>query len=353
VTEQPNGPLFGLPRWTLPLAALTLLVAGAYLVLRPFLIPILWAGILVYATHPLFHRLRRVVPRSNDVASLLMTAGLIVLLFGPVALIGLALSAELSAAVQLIRELSAQDHARLLARVADIPLAGPLVAGRLEVLIRDPAVLRETLLQLAQGSSGLLREMAGGAARNVGKVGIALVTVFFLYRHGEAIAVQIRRAAVQLGGERVVDYLAPVTRTVNAVLFGLILTALAQGLLAGVAYAVAGLPGPALLGAATALLALIPFGAPVIWGPAGAYLLLQEQWLPGLGVLLWGLLVVSLVDNLIRPMVISATTRVPFLLVFFGVIGGAMAFGLIGLFLGPIILSVLLTIWREWTEPAS
>ena len=124
------------------------------------------------------------------------------------------------------------------------------------------------------------------------------------------------------------------------------------GLLAGIAYAVAGLPVPALLGAATALLALIPFGAPVVWVPAGLAPLFQGNWLAGGGILLWGMLVVSWVDNLIRPMVISASTRVPFLLVFFGVVGGAMAFGLIGLFIGPVVLSVLLTLWKEWAAPA-
>jgi predicted PurR-regulated permease PerM len=192
----------------------------------------------------------------------------------------------------------------------------------------------------------------GGAARNIVKLGVTLLIVFFFYLNGRRIVEQIRRAADHLGGTNLWAYMEPVTRTVNAVLFGLVLTALAQGLLAGIAYAVAGLPVPALLGAATALLALIPFGAPVVWVPAGLAPLLQGNWLAGGGILLWGMLVVSWVDNLIRPMVISASTRVPFLLVFFGVVGGAMAFGLIGLFIGPVVLSVLLTLWKEWAAPA-
>jgi predicted PurR-regulated permease PerM len=350
VNGRPDNAPLGIPPGLLALAALAILLAGAYLVLRPFLVPILWAAILVYATWPLLQQLRRHLPGHGIATSAIMTASLILLLFGPVVLISLALSAEMATAVAVVREISAQDQSRMLAFVRDIPLMGLAAANRLEALIQDPQVLRESLVSLAQASSGLLKEMAGGAARNAVKLGIALITVFFLYLHGDVIVAQVRRAAVSLGGERVLDYLTPVTQTVNAVLFGLILTALAQGLLAGLAYGAVGLPVPALLGAATALLALIPFGAPLVWGPAGAYLLLQEQWLAGVGLLLWGLLVVSLVDNLVRPVVISATTRIPFLLVFFGVIGGAMAFGLIGLFLGPILLSVLLTLWREWTE---
>ena len=331
-------------------AGLAVLLFGAYLVLRPFVVPLLWAAILAYATWPLFRRLEESLSTPRMVPSLAMTLGLILLLFGPAVLVSFSLSEEITTAVDTVRALAQDDQGRLLDLVEGVPGVGPALAAGLRPRIADPEALRQSLLGLARLFSGSLREMAGDAARNVVKVGITLITVFFLYLHGQTIVAQVKRAADHLAGQGLWAYMAPVTRTVNAVLYGLILTALAQGVLAGLAYAVAGLPVPALLGLATALLALVPFGAPLIWVPAGLALLLQEQWLAGLGVLLWGLLVVSWVDNLVRPMVISAGTRIPFLLVFFGVIGGIMAFGLIGLFLGPIILSVLLTVWREWTD---
>ena len=349
-----DGPIpLSLTHRVVALGSLALLLIGAYVVVEPFLVPILWAAILAYATWPLYRRLGGHLPGRPVVASLVMTTGLIVLLFGPVILISLTLTSEMAAVTQTLREFSARDHSDLLRLLVQIPLIGAATAERLQNLIHDPEALRQALLGLAQQSSGLLREIAGNAARNLVKFGIALITVFFLYLHGDGIVAQARRATDHLGGTRLWGYMAPVTQAVNAVLYGLILTALAQGLLAGLAYAVVGLPMPALLGAATALLALVPFGAPLIWAPAGGFLVLQGEWVAGMGVLLWGLRVVSWIDNLIRPMVISAGTRIPFLLVFFGVIGGAMAFGLIGLFLGPIILSVLLTVWREWTETAA
>ncbi len=344
-----NGPLTASQRFV-ALASLAVLLLGAYVVVRPFLVPILWAAILAYATWPLFRLLERYFPRPRMVTSLAMTLAVILLLFGPAVLISLSLSEEIATALDALRNLSRGDQAELLGLLERIPHVGSALEERIRPRIADPEALRQSLLELGRHFSGSLREIVGGAARNLVKLGIALITVFFLYLHGHAIVDQARRAADQLGGKRLWTYMSPVTETVNAVLFGLILTALAQGLLAGLAYAVAGLPVPALLGLATGLLALIPFGAPLIWVPAGVALLLQEQWLAGLGVLLWGLLVVSWVDNLVRPMLISAGTRIPFLLVFFGVIGGAMAFGLIGLFLGPIILSVVLTVWREWTQ---
>jgi len=323
---------------------------GTYLVLRPFIVPILWAAILVYATSPIYRWLVAHFPNRPVINSLVMTLGLILLLFGPVALISLSLAAESATAMHALRSFSQQDHTPLLEFLVNIPLVGPTIAGELQHLINNPEILQHSFLQWAQRSTGMIREWAGEVAKNIVKLGIALLTVFFFYLHGEALVEQVRRAGVRLGFDRLGGYLPAVTQTLNAVLFGLILTALAQGLLAGVAYAVVGLPVPALLGTATALLALIPFGAPVIWVPAGVMLLGRGDWVEGIGLLLWGLLVVSWVDNLVRPMVISASTRIPFLLVFFGVIGGGLAFGLIGLFIGPIILSLLMTVWREWTE---
>ncbi|MFP4561525.1 MAG: AI-2E family transporter [Thiohalorhabdus sp.] len=332
------------------LVGLGVLLVGAYLVLQPFVVPILWAAILVYATLPIFRRLAARFPNRPILNSLTMTLGLILLLFGPATALSLSLAAESAAVVEALREFSHQDQTPLMEPLLGIPLVGPAIAGEVETLIKDPQILQETLVEWAQRSSGMLQEWAGDVARNIGKLGVTLLTVFFFYLHGQTLMEQTRRAGLRLGFDRLWEYLPAVTRTLNAVMFGLILASLAQGLLAGIAYAVVGLPVPALLGTATALLAVLPFGAPIIWVPAGLFLIAQGDWMGGIGLLLWGMLVVSWVDNLIRPMVISASTRIPFLLVFFGVIGGGLAYGLIGLFIGPIILSVLMTVWREWTE---
>ncbi len=332
------------------LGILGILLLGAYAIIRPFLIAILWAAILVYSSWPLYRRLSTLLPTPPILTSLVMTTALILLLLTPAVLIGLSLSQEIASSVEILREFANSDPESIVEKLQRIPWIGNLVASQAESLLTDPKALRTTLVEAAQGWSGALQDMVGGAARNIFKLGITLLTLFFFYHHGNTLVNQIKRVTGHLGGEHLWSYMLPITQAVNAVLYGLILTALAQGLLAGIGYTIVGLPGPALLGAVTGLLALIPFGAPIIWGPAGGVLLYQGDWLAGIGILLWGFLVVGLVDNLIRPVVISASTRIPFLLVFFGVIGGTMAFGLIGLFIGPIILSVLLTVWREWTE---
>jgi len=105
-----------------------------------------------------------------------------------------------------------------------------------------------------------------------------------------------------------------------------------------------------LLGVLTAILALIPFGTPLVWGGVSAWLLLNGDFWAGVGLAAWGALVVSQIDNVLRPMVISSSTRIPYLLVLFAVLGGISAFGLLGLFLGPIVIAVLLAVWREWLD---
>jgi len=125
---------------------------------------------------------------------------------------------------------------------------------------------------------------------------------------------------------------------------------LGQGILAGVGYAFSGVRAPVMFGAVTALLALVPMGATLVWVPLGVGLIIADHLWQGLALLAWGFLVVSTVDNVIRPLVISGASRVPFLVVMFGVFGGLSAFGPVGLFLGPVILAVLLSVWQAWVK---
>ncbi len=150
-------------------------------------------------------------------------------------------------------------------------------------------------------------------------------------------------------GDRVQACFTVVGDTPRAVVCGLLLAAFAQALLAGLGYWGAGVKAPAFWGAAIAVVALIPFGAPLVWGSIGVWLLLQGQVGAGLGLLLWGALAISWIDKLVRPLIISGVAKIPFLLVLYGILGGLAAFGLIGLFVGPVILAILLALWREWT----
>ena len=132
--------------------------------------------------------------------------------------------------------------------------------------------------------------------------------------------------------------------------YGVGLTAIVQSLLAGASYIVAGVPNPMVLTLVTLVFALIPFGPPIAYGCVALWLFSQGHTVEAAGVLIWGVAIVSSADNVIRPLVISGATKIPFLLIMFGVLGGLASFGLVGLFIGPVILAVLLAIWKEWLQ---
>lgn len=327
------------------------LLVLAYLTLRWFLVPVAWALILVYATWPLYARLRRgmggAATGSALLMTLLLTAAFVLPLLG---LIGL-LQDEFVLAFQAVADyLNNDGQHRLPELIRRVPWFGARLEQIFSRVAGDPEALRSEALQLAQRWFGELADLIGGVGRNAAKMALAVLTVLFVYRDGESLLDQVRRVLHRFVGMRADGYLAAIGSTTTAVLYGLVLTALAQGTLAGLGYWAAGIRAPALLGAFTALVALIPFGAPLIWGALGIWLLVTGKTLAGIGLLLWGALAVSWIDNLIRPLVISSASQIPFLLVLFGVLGGLGAFGLVGMFIGPVIVAVLMAVWREWLE---
>ncbi len=322
----------------------------AYAVVRPFLAPIAWALILAYVTWPLVVRLRQVLGGRNTLAALVMTILLTAAFVLPLLWVGLLLRSELAGFYTDAASLLARGEFRLPAFVADIPLVGAWLQQLLDEFARDPAALRGQVAGWVEARAAESLNLVGGLGRNAAKLGFALITVFFLYRDGERVLEQAQLVLHRFLGARVDPYLAAVGTMTTAVVWGLLLTAIAQGIVAGLGYWWFDLQAPVLLGAITAAIALIPFGTPFVWGAIGVWLIAHGDMFNGIGLLLYGTLIVSWVDNLVRPLVISNATRISFLLVMFGVLGGLAAFGLVGLFIGPVILAVLMAVWREWIE---
>jgi len=340
----PVGPL------TVALFLTTLLVLS-YMVLRDFLVPLVWAAILVYTSWPLHQWLSRRFGNRVNLCALLMTLLLATAIVIPLLGITAMLGDELATAYRAVLTQLTAGPPPLPASLADIPWLGERLQSLLDRLTGDdPAVIRAWLAERGPRWIDEARQILGAIGRNTFKLGITLLALFFLYRDGERIITETRLVLQLFLGTRVEGYWLAVTATTRGVVYGLVLTALAQGVLAGLGYWVADVRTPVLLGTLTALLALIPFGAPLIWGSTGLWLLVTGETWAGTGLLLWGALVVSMVDNVIRPLAISSATRIPFFLVLLGVMGGLRAFGLVGLFLGPIVLAVMLAVWRERLE---
>ncbi|KAF0102779.1 MAG: hypothetical protein FD187_858 [bacterium] len=320
-------------------------------VLSPFFAALAWAGILAYVTWPLYRRLLRRLAGRETLAALLMTVFVAVTLLAPLAWVMFAVAGDVAKGAAALRHIAAEGLPPLPPAVRGWP-GGEWLAARYAEIQADPAWLGARVEALGLHDPATWRSVAGGLGRNLAKFGLAVFALFFLYRHGAAALAQFGRVSTHWLGTAARGYLDAVGVTVHAVVFGIVLTALAQGVLAGLGYWVAGIQAPAFWGAVTALVSLIPFVGPVVWIGLGLGLLAQGETSAAIGLFLWGGLVVSWVDNLIRPLAISGPTRIPFLLVFLGVLGGLNAFGLIGLFLGPVLVAVSLAVWREWLQQA-
>lgn len=325
----------------------------AFQVLQPFLVPVAWAGILVYVTWPLYQRLRRQLGGRSTLSALCMTLLLALVLILPLVWVLLLLRSELGGAYQHLSAQLSGGHLVLAPELQRIPWIGSELQAFFDRLNADPDAFKA---ELKNGTDWIMNHagsLAGGVGRNLAKLGLAIFTAFFFYRDGETFIAQIREVLRQILDERIDHYLQAMGATARAVVYGIVLTAFAQGFLSGIGYAVAGVENPVFFGAVTTLVAMIPFGTPFAWGGICVWLFLDGHTWAAIGLAIWGTVVVSWIDNIIRPLVISSATRIPFLLVMFGVLGGLAAFGMIGLFLGPVILAVMLAVWREWLEQAN
>lgn len=330
-------------------AALVVLVFLSYQVLQPFIISVTWAAILVFVSWPVYQHLLRALKGRRNMSALIMTVGLSLITLGPITWLLLILQMEVRVVFKSLMTLISQDSFQ----APDfITRYFPWLAQELQriwqILHDDPDAIRENLRNNFGIGLGQIGFLAGEVGRNLAKLSMTIFTAFFLYRDGDRILKQLRHALRLVSADSGERYLAAAGGMTRAVVFGIVLTALAQAVLAGIGYAVAGAPNPVFLTAVTFIIALIPFGTPFAWGSVAIWLMADGQMLAGIGLAIWGGLVVSTIDNIIRPLVISTSTRISFLLVMFGVLGGLAAFGMVGLFIGPVILAVLSSLWQEW-----
>lgn len=328
-------------------ALLAGLIVLAFEVLRPFIVPVIWAVILAHVTWPPYRRLLRALKGRRIPAALIMTLVVTLAIVLPTIWLFTLIRTELMTAyialtVQLERGLFIPQF------LLDLPWIGEWLRDLSISVAENPRYIQSEIATWVNQSAGEVVGIVGGFGRNVAKLFIAMLSLFFMYRDGEAFASQVTSVLEQFIGERVHGYMQSISATVRAVVYGLLAAAFAQGTLAGVGYWAAGLAAPVALGALTMVAALIPFATPVVWIGASVWLIITGSTTAGVGLFLWGALAVSWIDNIVRPLVISNVARIPFLLVMFGVLGGVVAFGLVGLFVGPVILAVLIAVWREW-----
>lgn len=331
-----------------PWLALVGLLLLAFMVVAPFLAPIAWAGVLAYASWPVATRIRRWCNNRDTQAASLSTALAALTLFLPLIWLVWLAQQELSSAYPALQAFLANPPP-VPETLRGLPWLGDWLVRQQAALVADPQAISSVIKAWLAAHSSDLTTLAGGVGKNLAKLIFVVVILFFFYRDGIRIMRELRHVLERFIGAQVHDYLHAVGTTARAVVYGILLTALVQGIVAGLGYWVAGLASPVIFGVLTMILALIPFGTPLAWGAAGFWLLLQGETGAAIGVWIWGAAVVSQLDNFLRPLLISSVSPTPFLFVLFGVLGGLLAFGLVGMFIGPIVLAVIWAVWREWT----
>jgi len=333
----------------LGLLALALLLLGCLVVLRPFFSGLLWAVVLCFSTWPLYRRVLESFGGRRTLAALAMSVGMMLTLLLPFLIIGLSLADS-------VKELTTETRAWLDEGPPDPPAflkRVPAIGPTIDTYWRESAEDSAKFLQEAKH----LVEPVGRAALKVGlvlgrgvlEIGLSIFVAFFLFRDGVSAAERFTTGVVRLAGERGRRLLVVAGNTVRGVVYGILGTAVVQAVIAGIGFAIAGVPGAALLALLTFFLSVIPAGPPLIWVPATLWIFHRGETGWGVFMLIWGM-GVSSVDNLVRPWLISQGSTMPFILIFFGVLGGVVAFGFIGVFLGPTLLAVGYRLVEEWVS---
>jgi predicted PurR-regulated permease PerM len=337
-------------------ALLGLLMIGIVLVLRPFIISLILAGVLAYASWPVYIRVLAHLQERTGLAATLMTVLLLLTLVTPFAVMAASLVDNAVELLRLLRGALNQPLPEPPLWLQSLPLAGPYLEGKWLALMQEEegALLlqvKQYLLQLP------LRDWAITAGGALGQ-GVILITFsvficFFFYRDGPAITARVQRVMEHLAGHRARDLIEVTAGTVSRVVNGILGTALAQSVLALIGFWIAGVPGAMLLGLLTFFLSIIPMGPPLVWLPAALWLYFHGETAWAIFMLAYGMVVISSIDNVVKPYLISRGGSLPLLLVFMGVLGGLIAFGFIGVFLGPVILAIGYALLTEWMNPST
>jgi predicted PurR-regulated permease PerM len=316
-----------------------------YLIFRPFIGSIVWALLLAYLLFPLVIRLRRRLGGRRGLAAAILTVAVIVGFGVPVAIITAAFAGQAVELVQRLSRLAQQYQIQAPEDLVVLPVVGKAVAWLDTVLPVSAAQIQtwairalQTVLQFLLAHTGA---WVAGAFGVVGNISLMLFVLFFFFRDGDEMAERAFRLVPMepRRKERLRRHLGDVTR---AVVFGTIVTALAQGTLIGIAFWICGMRSPVVFGGLAFIASFIPFvGTSLVVVPAVLYLLAQGVAWKWIFMLAWGVLVAGSADNFLRPALVSGRAEIGTLTAFFGVVGGISAFGLVGLFLGPVVLALV------------
>ncbi len=362
---------------------LALLAVLCVYVMKPFASAVMWAVVLGFTLYPVQRRVAKWFKGRESWAALAVTLLAVLLVVGPLALIGLSLVDDGKKLAISTREqvMNAPDEPP--GWLDGLPVIGDDLAGYWQGFVasreewtdrlkkseatgseksakpetKAPGTVEKGLGSIVGQLVEGLRDLAVWTAVTVGngltQLTISLFLVFFILRDAGSLGKRLKVAVGRIAGEQGNRLLNVAGQTVKGVVYGYLGTSAAQGVMAGIGFMIAGVPGAVLLGALTFFMAVVPVGPPIIWGGAAYWLYMQDRTGWAIFMVIWGVGAISSVDNFLRPFLVSKGNHMPFALMFLGLVGGALAFGLIGVFLGPVLLAVAFRLIEEWTSPSS
>lgn len=321
---------------------------GCYFIIEPFLTAIIIAAILAVVTWPLFASARSSAGGSTTVPALLMVLLIIIGVLIPSSFLLIALAQQIPKGISVIREWISSGFT-IPPAIAEIPGVGPWLHDQLLFAI-DPATLSSTMQRLLEPLSAALLNAAVNVSNILLQLALVTFIVFFFYRDGAWFADRVQTLMKRVSGDLSNELTKILVNTTRSVVFGLVGTALGQAVVAGIGFWIAGVPGILLLCALVFVLSIVPIGPPLVWGPAAVWLYTQGETGMAIFLALWGLLAISSVDNFLKPILIARGSSLPLALIFLGVFGGVIAFGFLGLILGPILLAIGLSMLQAWLK---
>lgn len=338
-------------RWLILLSGVALAFYLCWLMLQPFVRVLLWGLVLTSAFGPVHDRIRRRI-KNQDIAALVSCFAVVLTIGVPTALIGLALVRELAPAFETLQAMivSLLDP--------NSPVVGKLAQWLSERGVDIEAVKQQAIeqAQAAMGevttnSIGYVRGILGGIAGVVVEAFFVFFTMFYLFRDGAKLWAALANA-LPLRGKTMNQMIVRIREVISASVYGVFVIAVIQGTLGGIAFWFIGLPSAVVWGLVMTFMSLIPLaGAFVVWVPAAIYLAIIGSWGAAIGLSLWGAIVIGLVDNFMRPKLVGEKAKLHELFIFFAVLGGLQLFGIVGLFLGPVILAIALALFDAFLHP--
>lgn len=352
LTPQQRPPGAGLIERCLLGLLLGGIAIGCTLVLWPFFSSILWAGILVFSTWPIYERLRvNLRMRRAGAAAVMVTLAAVVLVL-PLALAAPTTGDDVASLRAFAERLSRAGLPVAPGWAHAIPIAGDWLAAAWDHWAADLSALGDALhpyigLLIESGFSLLL-----GIANGVVLCALSLFIAFFVYLHGPLIAEKLEGIVRRVMGPPAERLIVVTGAMVRGTVYSTLGTALLQGALTAFGLWAAGVPRSVTWGAIVGFLSVLPIGAPVVWLPAAVWLMTTGRMAHGLFLAIYGVVVITGTYYVVQPWLVARGAKLPFLLTALGVIGGALAFGLLGIFLGPVLLGVGYTLANEWLNPA-